>query len=73
VILLGYIFAKAVRMFLDRNTADKTIATFIMLGWAAIVIPNLFNSGIFLGFVWVYLAAAVGLLAENKNEIILNN
>jgi len=38
-----------------------------MLGWAAVVIPNLFNSGIFLGFIWVYLGVAIGLIKKNGN------
>jgi hypothetical protein len=62
VILLGYIFIKSIIMYLDRNTDNKTAAVFILLGWAAIVIPNLFNSGIFLGFIWAYLAIAISLV-----------
>ena len=66
IILLGYIFIRSAIMFLDRKIEDKTVAALVILGWAAIVIPNIFNSGIFLGFVWVYLAIAMGLLAENN-------
>jgi hypothetical protein len=62
VVLLGYIFIKGVGMFLDRKTQDKTIAAFVLLGAVAVVVPNLFNSGIFLGFVWVYLAVALSLI-----------
>lgn len=69
VILLGYIFAIGAKEFLDRKNPDKTIPAFVMLGWAAIVIPNLFNSGIFLGFVWAFLAIAVSILEGNN----LNN
>lgn len=65
--LLGYIFIKSAIIFLDKKSEDKTIAVFLLLGWAAVVIPNIFNSGIFLGFFWVYLAIAVSL-TENKQE-----
>ena len=66
VILLGYIFIRSVMMYLDRKVEDKTVATFILLGWIAIVIPNLFNSGIFLGFLWVYLAIAILLIEARE-------
>jgi len=65
--LLGYIFIKGAIIFLDKKNEDKTIAVFLLLGWAAVVVPNIFNSGIFLGFLWVYLAIAVSL-TENKQE-----
>lgn len=68
LIWLGYIFVRGAMEFLNRRNADKTIPAFIMLGWVAIVIPNLFNSGIFLGFVWVYLAVAVSLIESLQNR-----
>lgn len=66
VILLLYIVIMASLAFLANNDKNKNSVAivFVMLGWAAIVIPNLFNSGIFLGFVWVYLAIAIGLLTK---------
>ena len=64
VILLGYIFVAGVkRWFGDTN---KTTSVFILLALFAIIIPNLFNSGIFLGFVWVYLGVVVSLLQDKK-------
>ena len=65
-ILLGYIFVKSSIMYLDREIEDKTVTAFIILGWAAIVFPNLFNSGIFLGFLWIYLAIAISLIEAKK-------
>ena len=53
-------------MYLDREIEDKNVTAFIILGWTAIVIPNLFNSGIFLGFLWIYLAIAVSLIEAKK-------
>lgn len=68
VILLTYIFVKGAVIFFEQDDEKKIISAFVMLGWTAIVIPNLFNSGIFLGFVWIYLAIAVGLLAEKNTH-----
>lgn len=62
VVLLLYIFAKSAILFLDKKISNKTVAVFIMLGWAAVLIPNFFNSGIFLGFLWAHLAVSAGLL-----------
>ncbi|NTW27268.1 MAG: O-antigen ligase family protein [Candidatus Moranbacteria bacterium] len=64
VVLLGYILAIAIIKFMSRT--DDAGLVFVMLGLFAIIIPNLFNSGIFLGFVWVYLGIAVGLISEKK-------
>lgn len=66
VILLGFILVKSSIQYLNKKITDKTAVSLVALGWFAIVIPNLFNSGIFLGFVWVYLAVAVSLLNEKK-------
>lgn len=68
VILLGYIFIKGAIGFLKRRGSDNTVLVFVMLGLVAIVIPNFFNSGIFLGFLWAYLAVAVSLL-EKSNAV----
>ena len=68
VILLGYILVASVFAFISNDDKSKngTAIVFVMLGWAAVVIPNLFNSGIFLGFVWVYLATAISLLSKEN-------
>ncbi len=65
LILLGYLLVASVVNFVKTNGSD-VVATFVVFGLFAILIPNLFNSGIFLGFVWVFLAIAVGL-SEKKN------
>ncbi len=70
-ILIFYLLIKSISLFLNINNSNINIAViaFVMFGWAAIVIPNLFNSGIFLGFIWVYLAIAIGLMTEKKKNI----
>jgi hypothetical protein len=66
VILLVYLIIASIGAFLGNTEKNKngTVLVFVFLGWAAIVFPNLFNSGIFLGFLWAYLGVAVSLLAE---------
>lgn len=65
VILFGWICILSISKFVKRTDIGGLV--FVMLGLFAIIIPNLFNSGIFLGFVWVFLGVAVGLLLEKKN------
>ena len=67
VALLCYIIIIGAVQYLNPKVKNKTVAAFVLLGWVAVTIPNLFNSGIFLGFVWVYLAVAVSLLNEKNN------
>jgi len=68
IILLGYILIASILAFINSNDKNKNgiAIVFVILGWAAIVFPNLFNSGIFLGFLWVYLAIAVSLIEVKK-------
>lgn len=65
VILLGYILIASIWKFIGGSGKIVPIV-FVIIGWTAIVFPNLFNSGIFLGFIWAYLGIAVSLLGERK-------
>ncbi|NTV41202.1 MAG: O-antigen ligase family protein, partial [Candidatus Moranbacteria bacterium] len=65
LILLGFVFFASYVEFV-RTRGSNISTTFVLLGLFAILIPNLFNSGIFLGFVWVFLAVAVGLLTKRN-------
>ncbi|EKE19433.1 MAG: hypothetical protein ACD_9C00020G0004 [uncultured bacterium] len=68
VMLLVYIMLSVILAFLKNSFAGEKGITlvFLALAWIAIVIPNLFNSGIFLGFVWAYLGVSVSLLAKKQ-------
>jgi hypothetical protein len=70
VIVLGFILVfSIVRFFSVQYEVKSSVAlVFVMIGWCAVVFPNLFNSGIFLGFVWTFLAIAVSLLSEQKSS-----
>ncbi len=55
VVLLGFALYNSIRFFLRQ---DQSFGLFLLLGLTAIIVPNLFNSGIFLGFVWLFLGLA---------------
>lgn len=52
--LLGVVCFAVVIMRTKSSMLDNSIALFGVLGIVGIVVPNLFNAGLFLGFVWVY-------------------
>ena len=57
VILLAYILIKGIKEFyLAQNSSQRIFGLFIIVSWFAIIIPNLFNAGIMLGFLWVWIA-----------------
>ncbi|MEI7891326.1 MAG: O-antigen ligase family protein [bacterium] len=66
--LLIFLFVIGCKKFVQSQGANIG-ALFVLFGLFAILIPNMFNSGIFLGFVWVYLAVAISLLVEKNNKI----
>ncbi len=55
---------KALGLFSGVDRENKIFGLFLFLGSAAVVVPNLFNAGIFLGFLWLFL----GIAFLNKNE-----
>jgi hypothetical protein len=51
--LLAVIFA--IKSLLNTTgSKQKSVAIFIIIGTVAIIVPNLFNAGLFLGFVWLF-------------------
>jgi O-Antigen ligase len=56
VLVLGNIFYRGVRNVFQNK--EDIFGIFISLSFFAIIIPNLFNAGIMLGFLWVWLAVA---------------
>ncbi|MFA6047678.1 MAG: O-antigen ligase family protein [Parcubacteria group bacterium] len=59
VILLGYILLKSVKNYYQaQNDVQKVVNLFILISWLGLVTTNLFNAGIFLGILWVWLAIA---------------
>lgn len=67
LIIFGLIFYLIFREWLvffikKRGKNNQPYLFFIILGLVVIIIPNIFNSGLFLGFFWVYLGIAANLL-----------
>lgn len=62
------IWASVIIMSFKKILGDeKAIGAFMLLGAVAIIVPNLFNAGLFLGIVWIYLGAAVSLKYANRD------
>jgi hypothetical protein len=56
VAILGYILFNAIRNFFHTSDRmQKTFSLFVIVSWFGLVIFNLFNAGILLGFFWVWL------------------
>lgn len=60
-VLIGLVYY-GLRLFLKDDLDKKGVGFFVIMGIFAIIIPNLFNAGIFLGFLWIFLAVAVSLI-----------
>ncbi|NTU66671.1 MAG: O-antigen ligase family protein [Candidatus Moranbacteria bacterium] len=66
VAVFGYILFGGLRCFFqEKGNADQAIGIFLTASWFAIVIPNLFNAGILMAYVWVWLGISVSLI-ENR-------
>lgn len=66
VFLLGYILYNAIKNYHHaQNTEEKVVNLFIISSWFGIVVFNLFNAGMFLGFLWVWL----GITSVNSTEL----
>ncbi len=66
IFIFGFILIKSLIMFFKEDEDKRVLAVFLILGFFATVIPNLFNSGIFLAFLWVYFGIAISLLKSKK-------
>lgn len=68
--LYVWLFIKfgAVKHALMQGSEDDVSAVyiFILLSWIGLTIFNLFNAGIFLGFLWAWLAVAVNFVQKNN-------
>jgi len=54
-----YILIRAILNYAGAASAEeKAFTTFVITAWVGLTISNLFNSGIMLGFLWLYLAVS---------------
>lgn len=66
--IFAYIIVTAIKKFhFSTNLENKAIALFLLASSFAIIIPNLFNAGIFLGFLWLWLGLAIFLSKLSNN------
>ncbi len=56
IVIFGSIIISSIKVLhTSNNMMAKSVAVLGTLGVIAIIVPNLFNAGLFLGFVWVFL------------------
>jgi O-antigen ligase len=61
-VLWIYIFFKSMGLFFKTEEIFvKSFALFGIISWVGLTIPNLFNAGIFLGFLWVWMAIVLAV------------
>jgi hypothetical protein len=56
-----YIFIKSVLYCIKDDFESKIIGFFVVSGLFALLIPNLFNAGVYLGILWIWLGAALSV------------
>lgn len=62
----AYIFLRGIKLFKEEDLQKKTYGLFLILGFFALLVPNIFNAGIFLGILWIFLGTGF-INYENRN------
>ncbi|MEI8103339.1 MAG: O-antigen ligase family protein [Candidatus Moraniibacteriota bacterium] len=57
------------RPFPIATVLSSILSVFILFSWFGITVFNLFNSGILLGFIWVWLAVAVSVVTRKSETV----
>jgi O-antigen ligase len=56
IAVFSIVAVSSAKVFNKSNSMiEKSVVVFAILGVVAIIVPNLFNAGLFLGFIWVFL------------------
>jgi hypothetical protein len=63
-----YIFGKSVSYCIRGDYAGKVSGLLINLSFFALLIPNLFNAGVFLGILWFWLAVSLSSSLVDSNK-----
>lgn len=58
----SYIVLMSVKTFLKNQEVFAGYSLFMLVAWMALLVPNLFNAGIFLGLVWIFSGISISLL-----------
>lgn len=69
VSIFAYILIYSIKNVLQNDAEKKIASIFVLLGFVSIIIPNLFNSGLFLGMLWLYIGVSVALLNSLNKKI----
>jgi membrane protein YdbS with pleckstrin-like domain len=68
LVILTYIFIQSIRNLLKENTDNKLVGLFGILGLMALLVPNLFNAGIFLAILWIWLGISISLILNHAHR-----
>lgn len=68
--VLFFVPVKLIKNIFDNRKSKNVMrfGSFTMISFGAIVIPNLFNAGLLMGFLWVWLALLVSLTDTSKRK-----
>lgn len=69
VYIFVYAIIQSLRNFVRDNDGAKISGLFVLLCAVALLVPNLFNAGIFLGILWVFWGIAAGMVNKASYEI----
>ncbi len=58
----SYILVASVKAFCRKQQDFAAYSLFLFLAWIALIVPNLFNAGVFLGLFWVFSGISISLL-----------
>ncbi len=65
-----YILTRAARLFFKNNLEEKSVGLFLFLGAISLLIPNLFNAGIFMGMLWLFFGMSeINSVKKNTREV----
>lgn len=64
LVMWVFILVKSVLYCIKDDFESKMIGTFVVLGLFALLIPNLFNAGAYLGILWVWLGVSLSLIRK---------
>lgn len=65
MIFIGAII-RGLKLFMSSEDAMRSVGMFILLGSIAIIVPNFFNAGMMLGFLWLFLG--IGQVKSGRNS-----
>lgn len=68
LIFWSYIIVMSVKAFRGKQEEFAAYSLFLLLAWVALIVPNLFNAGIFLGLLWIFSGISASLLNYKEEQ-----